>query len=565
MRRAILLAISVFIFLSPLSLPIRANEPVVEILLFYSDTCPHCRIVKEEVLPVVKEKYGDQLIVHELNISNIDNYALMLGLESIYGVSPEQAGIPEIFMQHVVMIGSRVIRENLDNEIQKSLAEGGFRFPPLDQIPRPTLVTVTPTATKVAEATATAEATPTPTAEVTATAEVTIAATYTAEATATFTPEATTVAVAENKPIHLAYFHQVGCRECDRVELDLKYLQGRYPQLTVHDFDVKEEAALAEWLGQRAGLPEEKRLIAPAVFVGDEGLVDEEVHARNLEDLISRYVASGAEAVWEGGEEARSQASANIVERFRSFGLLTVLAAGFMDGLNPCAFATIVFFISYLAFTGRRGREVPAVGAAFALGVFLTYLGVGMGFLKFLAALPFLDAVSNWVYGLTALLCLVLALGSLYDWWQVRRGKPEEMHLKLPLRLRRLINRVIREGASTQAFVPVAFVTGAVISVIELACTGQVYLPTILFVLDVPDLRAQAGLHLVLYNLMFVLPLIVIFMLTYLGTSSEQLGRFVNRHTSTIKLLTAFVFLLLAFGLTYNLLPLLSSYLSLGG
>ncbi len=114
-----------------------------------------------------------------------------------------------------------------------------------------------------------------------------------------------------------------------------------------------------------------------------------------------------------------------------------------------------------------------------------------MALLKFLAALPFLSAISRWVYGLTAVLCLFLAAGSLYDWWQARRGRPEEMRLKLPMRLRRWINRVIREGAGLRAFVPVAFVTGAVISIIELACTGQVYLPTILFVLGVPEMKAR--------------------------------------------------------------------------
>ena len=328
--------------------------------------------------------------------------------------------------------------------------------------------------------------------------------------------------------------------------LDLNYLQGRYPQLVVHEFDVKAEAALCEWLGARAGVPETKRLIAPAVFVGDAALVDQELTAQALEALVARYTATGAEAVWEGWEAAQAETSGSIVERFRSFGVLTVLAAGLVDGLNPCAFATIVFFISYLAFVGRGRREVLAVGAAFTLGVFLTYLGVGFGLLKFLDSLPFLSAISRWVYGLTAVLCLVLAAGSLYDWWQARRGKPEEMRLKLPLRLRRWINRVIREGAGLRAFVPVAFVTGMVISIIELACTGQVYLPTIIFVLGVPDLKARAALYLVLYNLMFVLPLVVVFVLAYFGTTSEQLGQFINRRAATVKLASAGLFLVLA-------------------
>jgi len=330
------------------------------------------------------------------------------------------------------------------------------------------------------------------------------------------------------------------------VSLDLKYLKGRYPQLVVHEFDVKAEAALCEWLGERAGVPEEKHLIAPAVFVGREALVDQELSVQSLEALVVRYAVSGAEAAWEGWDASQSQAAGSIVERFRSFGVLTVLAAGLVDGLNPCAFATIVFFISYLAFAGRQRREVLAVGVAFTLGVFLTYLGVGFGLLKFLASLPFLSAISRWVYGLTVALCLLLAAGSLYDWWQAHRGKPDEMRLKLPLRLRRWINRVIREGAGLRAFLPVAFVTGAAISIIELACTGQVYLPTIIFVLGVPELQARAALYLLLYNLLFVLPLVVVFVLAYLGTTSEQLGQFINRRAAAVKLASAGLFLVLA-------------------
>jgi len=116
------------------------------------------------------------------------------------------------------------------------------------------------------------------------------------------------------------------------VQLALDYLKNRYPQIAICTLNVKEYAILCEWMGEQTGVPVGKRLTAPAVFVGNEALV---------------------------------------------------------DGLNPCAFATIVFFISYLAFMGRRSREVLAVGAALALGVFLTYLGIGVGLLRFLAALPF--------------------------------------------------------------------------------------------------------------------------------------------------------------------------------
>jgi cytochrome c biogenesis protein CcdA/glutaredoxin len=358
----------------------------------------------------------------------------------------------------------------------------------------------------------------------------------------------------EGPAIHLAYFSKAGCPVCAKVDTYLEELQQLCPQVVLTEFPIEEEDSkvLSEWLGQRYGVPEEKRLTTPAVFVGSDYLVGrDQVTLENLRTLLDRYVDSGAEATWTGFDAARSEAS--IFERFRSFGALTVAGAGLLDGLNPCAFATIVFFVSYLAFLERKGREILAVGGAFALGVFLTYLLVGLGMLSILEQLTFLTTLRPWVYGVTAALCVILAAYSFLDYRKARGGDFKAMALRIPLRLRQRINRTVRSGAKAQAFVPVAFVTGFAISLLELACTGQVYLPTILFVMGRPEMQGQAFLYLLLYNLAFILPLIVVFGLAYFGTTSEQLGLFVHRRTAAIKLATAFLFVILAGWLIYGL------------
>lgn len=352
----------------------------------------------------------------------------------------------------------------------------------------------------------------------------------------------------EDSPtIHLAYFSKAGCQVCARVNVYLEEVQRLYPQLVLTEFPIEEEESkmLSEWLGQRYGVPEEKRLSTPMVFVGDDYLVGrDQVTVENLRAVLDSYVDSGAEATWADFDPERSEAS--ILDRFRSFGALTVAGAGLLDGLNPCAFATIVFFVSYLAFLERRGREILAVGGAFALGVFLTYLLVGIGLLRVLEQLTFLTTLGSWVYALTAVLCLILAVYSFLDYRKARGGDFKTMALRIPLRLRQRINRTIRGGAKAQAFVPVALATGFAISLLELACTGQVYLPTIIFVMGRPEMQSRAILYLLLYNLAFILPLIVVFGLTYFGTTSEQLGLFIHRHTAKVKLATAVLFLVLA-------------------
>jgi cytochrome c biogenesis protein CcdA len=61
-------------------------------------------------------------------------------------------------------------------------------------------------------------------------------------------------------------------------------------------------------------------------------------------------------------------------------GWLAVVLAGLVDGLNPCAFATIIFFVSYLSLSGKKGKEILITGASFTVGVFIAYLLVVLGF-----------------------------------------------------------------------------------------------------------------------------------------------------------------------------------------
>lgn len=352
---------------------------------------------------------------------------------------------------------------------------------------------------------------------------------------------------AEDPAIHLAYFSKAGCQVCARVDGYLEEVQDLYPQLKLTEFPIEEERSklLNEWLGRRFGVPEAKRLTTPAVFVGSDYLVGrDQVTVGNLKGLVDRYVESGADPSWEAFDPDRSGAA--ILERFRSFGALTVAGAGLVDGLNPCAFATLVFFVSYLSLLGRKGPEILAVGGAFALGVFATYLLVGVGLIRILEQLSFLTALGNWVYALTAALCLILATYSFLDYRKAQGGEHEAMFLRIPLRLRQRINRTVRAGAKARALVPAAFAVGFAISLLELACTGQVYLPTILFVMGQPEMQGQAFLYLLLYNLAFILPLVAVFGLAYFGTTSEQLGLLIHRHTAKVKLVTGALFLVLA-------------------
>jgi len=103
-----------------------------------------------------------------------------------------------------------------------------------------------------------------------------------------------------------------------------------------------------------------------------------------------------------------------------------------IDGINPCAFATIIFLVSYLTFMGKKGREILLYGIIFTSGVFIAYLLAGMGLMTFLRQLSSFPMVSKGVHLLIALFALSLGIISLYGYVLFRRGQVAKWKLQLP-------------------------------------------------------------------------------------------------------------------------------------
>jgi cytochrome c biogenesis protein CcdA/glutaredoxin len=515
--------------LMPMQVAEASGGPSVRIVYFYANDCPHCIKVIDEVLKPLQADYGDRMEIKMVEISEPDNYELMINAEEMFEVPAEERGLPTLIIDGTVMIGEDEIREDLPCLLDTCLDAGGTSWPDI-----PGLEEVS--------------------------AEGSGGGGGSSLDFSPFSDQELEPCDEENEaacegpaPIWIAYFYQVGCQECSRAEYDIKYAKSKYPQLMIEEYNVQDKAPLAEWLSEHTDMPKEKKMATPAIFVGDDYLIGEQITSEAIMELAEKYAPNGAERAW--ADFNPEEAKQNIIARFKSFGAFTVVLAGLVDGLNPCAFATLVFFVSYLTLSGRQGREVLAVGAMFTLGVFLAYLAVGLGFYKVLGLMgDLLTTLGRWVYGLTALLCAGLAVFSFIDFMKARRGDIGDMSLNLPHSMRKRINAVIRKGRNSQTYIIGSFVTGLIVSFLELACTGQVYLPTIIFVTSVPELRVRALGFLTLYNLLFILPLIVVFILAYYGTTSKDLTRFLERNAAAVKLGMVVLFASLAVWLGLSLL-----------
>ena len=495
------------------------SETKVQVYFFYSEACSHCLAVIDNIVKPLQNEYPGLVDFRLLELSNRINYEALMAAEDQLQTAPDNRDLP------VVILGDKVLtgEEENNNQLRKIVEEGvngeKISFFSIEGYKLDDLVTSVPQE-----------------------------GSSPLEACDINNPEDCIV----DDPIYIAYFYQTGCQECSRSEADLAYLQSKYPQIIIEDFNIYDQAALAAWMAERADRDGE--LQTPAVFIADQAWIGEtEIRPQTIEPFLQTITETGSAAFWKDFNP--EQGSQTLIERFQKMGWVAILLAGLVDGLNPCAFATIIFFVSYLTLSGHKGKQVLLTGASFTLGVFLAYLIVGLGFYKVLDLIKeYMNVISKIVYGLTALICLFLAILSIRDYFKTRHGNLDDMALKLPEPLRKRINTAVREGRKSSSYYLSAFFTGLVISILELACTGQIYLPVIISMSTLPEQRTQAVLFLILYNLMFIVPLIIVFVLAYYGTTSKQFTAFLKKNAAAVKIGMALVFITLAVWLASSLL-----------
>lgn len=184
-----------------------------------------------------------------------------------------------------------------------------------------------------------------------------------------------------------------------------------------------------------------------------------------------------------------------------------VLAAAALDGINPCAFTVLLILVTAVIATLSQGgggaREVRSKllvrGGVFVAAVFLTYLSVGVGAMGALGAVGTFTR-GHWPARIAALVAILMGL------WMVKDSMlPESRwHLRAPGRTAELARSAARRGT-----VPALFAGGVLIGLCTVPCSGAVYLG----VLSLLSLQADRGAgyaYLVLYNTVFVLPLVAI-------------------------------------------------------
>ena len=347
--------------------------------------------------------------------------------------------------------------------------------------------------------------------------------------------------------IQAIYFYQPGCPSCIQVEQWLDMLAVHLGEVSIRRLNVRNPSAmeLHEALSARWAIPERQHLVAPAIFTARGALVGDQITFESLARLLVESAGIPMEG-WSDGWTSAPAAANSIKERFRRFAAPTVMLFGLWDGFNPCAFATMIFFVSYLQMGHRSRREMWRLGLSFIAAVFIVYLLLGMGLLNILTRWHFLSQARLLLNGLLGLLALVVGLLSLYDAYRARQGNLGRWARRLPDSFRDGLHRIVREGMGRRHPATAACASGVAVSVIELACTGQTYLPTIAYMIEVGQQRRTALAWMALYNIMFVAPLLVLLILGIYGLRHPSALAWMRRHAVAVKIGAALICFLIA-------------------
>lgn len=173
-----------------------------------------------------------------------------------------------------------------------------------------------------------------------------------------------------------------------------------------------------------------------------------------------------------------------------------VLGTGFLDGLNPCAFAVLLFFIAFLFTIRRTAASIWGMGLVYIGAIFLAYFLIGLGLMQavlFVDDHHFMAKVGSW---------LVIGLGliNLKDYFFPQLP----VHLRIPT----IAHGTIQDWLK-RATLPAAGVGGFLVGLCTFPCSGGIYV-AIIGLLAARTTYLQGVGYLGLYNLAFVLPLLLI-------------------------------------------------------
>lgn len=213
--------------------------------------------------------------------------------------------------------------------------------------------------------------------------------------------------------------------------------------------------------------------------------------------------------------------------------LITVLITALVDSVNPCAIGVLILLISTLLATAQTKFNILKIGLIYIGAVYLVYFLLGLGLMTFLSIVPL--AVAQWISIAVGSVIVVAGIIEIKDFFWYGEG----FSLAIAPEHAKKIHKY-----SQRLTIPGIIFLGAFVAAVELPCTGGPYLAITLILSQQFNLNAL--LLLAIYNVIFVLPLVVILLAVFFGKRIQYIKMWKHKWRAHMRLAMGILLIALA-------------------
>jgi len=317
--------------------------------------------------------------------------------------------------------------------------------------------------------------------------------------------------------LEVNFFWGQGCPHCEKAKVFLSKMQEKYPDIVINSYEIythPENQKLFQEFGQKYDI-EIKGV--PMIFIGEnvhKGYRSDSSTGKKIEACIKDCLPEIANLDQKkiSGEIKSNLPEGTVAiqdEKNKSAPLTftKIISLALADAVNPCAMAVLsLMLIAILTYNPQKKEKILWAGLAFTFSVFLTYIFYGLVIIKIFQLIQALSLIRFWLYKLLGAGAIVLGILAIKDFVK-NKGKCKTVPR---------INKFIHKVTSPKG----AFLIGFFVTIFLLPCTIGPYIVAGGILSEITILKTLPWL--LLYNLIFVLPMLLITVVVYLGVARIQ-------------------------------------------
>jgi len=331
--------------------------------------------------------------------------------------------------------------------------------------------------------------------------------------------------------VNIIFYHATGCFHCANTESLFDSMSNNY-NLNITKKEVsKNKLNLNEMfsLYERFNVPT-TNAGTPTVLINNKTFVIGEMNRDGWKNIFDKCLNNSCpEGIYSKNSFTQNNQTNNgETKQITNLTIPILIGAAVVDSLNPCTIAIMVMLLGVILFSKGRKKTLLA-GLVFAMTIFVMYFIMGVGLLHTIAN----SNLTNLFFIVATVFAFVLSIMEVNAYFNY---KPGFLSVEMPMFLRPLSKSVMKKATSIPGIITAAIFC----SLFLLPCSSGPYL-MVLSMLE-GGLTANAVGYLLLYNFVFVLPMILITLGVYKGiTTVEQIKNLRNENIRKIHLLSGVI------------------------